>query len=192
MVQGSVHTVHLSLFCFTVSEGWGVGGTLKSWGISKWSWQTCSTFSQSTKRRDTVAPPSSWVFFFSGCFVCWHWGQDLPLNVLFSHEQLDFKLQHLSRSHFPQEPQECRQQPLGWEGDDGRELLDDIVSCLCPFPSDRADRYGFCFVVALILICATASLNTPVILYLVSCLSCSTGWCHRQLSVLYFPYVSPT
>lgn len=88
-------------------------------------------------------------------------------GFFFSHEQLDFKLQHLSGSHFPQELQECRQAPLGSEGNNGKVLLDNILPSLCPFPSDRAGRYGFCFVTLLILICTAAFLKTPVILYLV-------------------------
>jgi len=41
--------------------------------------------------------------------------------------------------------------PLGSEGDNGKVLLDEIISSLCLFPSDGADRYGICFAVALIL-----------------------------------------
>lgn len=177
MCFGTVQrTVHLSLFCVTVSEGWRVGVTPQSRSISQ---QTCSTFSQCTKRRSTAAPISR-VFFESGFFLspaCVD-TEALPLAVLFSHEQLDFKLQHLSCSHFPKSCREAGRRPLGSEGNNGKVLLENIVSSLCPFPPDRADRYGLCFVATLILICATAPLKTPVILYLVLCLLCSTG-CHH-------------
>lgn len=120
---------------------------------------------QGTERRGTVALLSwglnflVWVCFLVFFPVCWHCSQDLPLEVLFSHEQLDFKLQRLSCSHFPQELQECRQAPLGSDGNNGKVLLDSILPSLCPFPSDRADRYGFCFVAPLILICSSIFLN---------------------------------